>query len=289
MLARAGALLLGTFAAAIAALPFNTGGSRAADASHARSAATTLASAEPFRLEASSAGRTQQLTVRGTGFENAGHPDREQYMHWQIRRDDGAWQLCTRGNDKPNAICHGAGWSGDSQTLEIGGDYVRRDGFIELRVFQGLAVPNETNPANAPTPAEWSNVLRVPVVVPGGPPTIVAISPATFPIGGAAADYRFFIDANLIDPSTVVVFRGDVVVHPERIDGARIQLSVPEVYRLKTAGELSLTVRTNRGGDSAPKYIRFAEKTMQVMRPSVRVDGPALRIPSATVTAKPRP
>ena len=63
--------------------------------------------------------------------------------------------------------CHGAGWSGDSQTLEIGGDYVRRDGFIELRVFQGLAVPNETNPANAPTPAEWSNVLRVPVVVAG--------------------------------------------------------------------------------------------------------------------------
>jgi hypothetical protein len=233
----------------------------------------------------SATGRTQQITIRGTGFENAGHPDREQYMHWQIRRDDGSWQLCTRGNDKPNAICHGAGWSADAQTLEIGGDYVKRDGFVELRVFQGLAVPNETNPANAPSPTEWSNALRVPVVVPGGPPTIVSLSTTTFPIGGAPADYRFFIDANLIDASTVVVFRGDVVVHPERIDGPRIQVSVPDVYRRTTPGELSLTVRTNRGGDSAPKYIRFAEQKMQVVKGAgIRPDVPAMRIPMTTKT-----
>ena len=50
MLARAGALLLGTFAAAIVALPFDAGGTNAA-ARHARSAATTLGSATPFRLE----------------------------------------------------------------------------------------------------------------------------------------------------------------------------------------------------------------------------------------------
>jgi hypothetical protein len=288
MLARAGALLLGTFAAAIAALPFDTGGSGSASARHAKSSATTLASATPFRLWVSGTDRSQQITIRGTGFENAGHPDREQYMHWQIRRDDGSWQLCTRGNDKPNAICHGAGWSADAQTLEIGGDYLRRDGFVELRVFQGLAVPNETNPANAPTPTEWSNVLRVPVVVPGGPPTIVSLSTTTFPIGGAPADYRFFIDANLIDASTVVVFRGDVVVHPERIDGARIQVSVPEVYRRTTPGELSLTVRTNHGGDSAPKYIRFAEPTVKVLQGArVRTNVPAIRVPTRPAPARP--
>ena len=142
MLARASLALLGTSLAATVALP----------SSQTRAAGPTLGGAEPFRLEVSSAGRTQQITVRGTGFENAGHPDREQYMHWQIRRDDGGWQLCTRGNDKPSAICHGAGWSGDSQTLEIGGDYVRRDGFVELRLFQGLADANESDPHPAPSP-----------------------------------------------------------------------------------------------------------------------------------------
>jgi len=235
----------------------------------------------------SSAGRTQQITVRGTGFENAGHPDREQYMHWQIRRDDGGWQLCTRRNEKPSAICHGAGWSGDSQTLEIGGDYVRRDGFVELRLFQGLADANESDPHHAPSPTEWSNVLRLPVVVPGGPPTIVSLSTTTFPIGGAPADYRFFIDANLIDASTVVVFRGDAVVHPERIDGPRIQVSVPAVYRRTTPGELSLTVRTDRGGNSASKYIRFAEKKMQVLPGAgLRSGPPGMRIPVKPI---PRP
>ena len=56
----------------------------------------------------------------------------------------------------------------------------------------------------------------------------------------------------------VVVFRGDVVVWPERVyDAHRIQVSVPEVYRSTTPGELSLTVRTDKGGNSAPMYIRF--------------------------------
>jgi hypothetical protein len=288
MLARASLALFGTYVVTAAALPIDAGATVSADLARATSSATTLASATPFRLEVSSTGRTQQITIRGTGFENTGHPDREQYMHWQIRRDDGSWQLCTRGNDKPSAVCHGAGWSGDSQTLEIGGDYVRRDGFIELRLFQGLADPSETNPAHAPSPTDWSNVLRVPVVVPGGPPTIVSLSTETFPVGGAPADYRFFIDANLIDASTVVVFRGDVVVHPERIDGPRIQVSVPEVYRRSTPGELSLTVRTNHGGDSAPKYIRFAEKkVMVVQRPGVRIDAPAARTPARVTPVRP--
>jgi hypothetical protein len=286
MLARASIALLGTYVVAALALPINASGAVSGDAPRAKSAATTLASAEPFRLEVSSTGRAQQITIRGTGFENTGHPDREQYMHWQIRRDDGSWQLCARGNDTPTATCHGAGWSADAQTLEIGGDYVRGEGFIELRVFRGLAMPDETNPARAST--DWSNVLRVPVAVPGAAPTIVSLSNTTFPVGGAPADYRFFINASGIDPSVVVVFRGDVVVHPERLDGSQIQVSVPEVYRRNTPGELSLTVRTSRGGVSTPSYIRFAEqKAPVVQRTGVRVDGPAMQTPSVgTVTGR---
>ncbi len=104
--------------------------------SRAPLAVTTLSSAAPFRLEVSPAGRAQRITVRGTGFESEGHPDRDAYMHWQIRRDDGTWQSCASWNSTPAGICNIAGWSRDLETIEIGGDYVKREGFIELRVFQ---------------------------------------------------------------------------------------------------------------------------------------------------------
>lgn len=62
---------------------------------------------------------------------------------------------------------------------------------------------------------------------------------------------------------------------------------MPEVYRRTTPGELPLIVRTNRGGDSAPKYIRFAEQKMQLVKgTTIRPDVPAMRIP---VTTKTRP
>jgi hypothetical protein len=80
----------------------------------------------------------------------------------------------------------------------------------------------------------------------------------------------------------VVVFRGDTVVWPERIDGGtRIQVSVPEKYRRTTPGELSLTVRTDKGGDSALQYIRFVDPPKLTPLPSaggaIRNIAPTLR------------
>ncbi len=277
MLARPFIVIVGTHIALASALAIGFGGVASTEGLREPVAASTLSIAEPFRLEVSSSGSPRQITIRGTGFENEAHPDREQYMHWQIRRDDGAWQSCIGANLTSAAICLPVGWSSNSQTLEIGGDYVRRDGFIELRVFQGLALAAETNPGNANPPTDWSNVLRVPVVTPGAAPAIVSLSNNTFPIGGDAEAYRFSINASGIDESVVVVFRGDNVVAPERIDGSRIQVSVPPVYRLTSPGELTLTVRTNRGGASPVSYIRFVEATKQVLQAApVRMGGPTV-------------
>ena len=52
----------------------------------------TLNSAIPYRLLKDSAGKPQSLDITGTDFDNDGHPNRDEYMHWQIRRDDGSGQ-----------------------------------------------------------------------------------------------------------------------------------------------------------------------------------------------------
>lgn len=239
------------------------GAAAPADLSHARAASAgraptpTLVSADPFRLVVGS-GAPQRITIRGTNFENTGHPNRDEYMHWQIRRDDGGWERCGRMVLNSAATCRTTGWSSNTETMEIGGAHTARPGFIELRVFSGLAVETETDPARAPNPAEWSNVLRIPVVVPGPAPVIASVSPTTFPLGADAASYRLTVNASGLDPTAVVVFRGDVVVAPEAMSGGAVQVTVPEVYRRTTPGELPLTVRTDRGGHSAQQYIRFA-------------------------------
>lgn len=85
-----------------------------------------------------------------------------------------------------------------------------------------------------------------------------SLSRKEFPTGGKPDEYRFFIDGTNLGKQPVVVFRGDTVVWPERVvDGNRIQVSLPPNYRLSSPGEISFTIRTNKGGDSAPKYIRF--------------------------------
>jgi len=44
-------------------------------------------------------------------------------------------------------------------------------------------------------------------------------------------------------------------------------------------------VRTNRGGHSAPKYIRFADQKVQLVKgATIRPDVPALRVPVTTKT-----
>lgn len=219
-----------------------------------------LDGSDPFRLVVDASGKPQRITVHGENFENSAHPDRGQYMHWQIRRDDGGWQRCGA-----TAGCKTDGWSHNSEALLIGDSFVARSGFVELRFFVGLGAPTITDPSQVEPGARttgWSNLLRVPVVVPAAAPVIKSLSKKEFPVAAHAQpdDYRFFIDASGVSGQgqVAVVFRGDVVVGPERIhDGHLIQVSVPEIYRSKTAGELSLTVRTDRGGDSTRSYIRF--------------------------------
>jgi hypothetical protein len=228
---------------------------------------------EPFRLEMQPAGSPRQITISGDNFENVGHPSRDQYMHWQIRRDDGGWQRCTQASLREGSgICHGVGWTTNQQTIEIGGSYTTREGFVELRVFHGLAPDDAVDPASASPPSEWSNIVRVPVVVPGPAPTIRSLSRSSFTTGGTPSDYQFIIDAGGVTGTPAVVFRGDVVVFPERVyDGHNIQVTVPEVYRLSTPGELEVQVRTDRGGLSPEVYIRF------VAPPQLTVSSGAMR------------
>ena len=247
-----------------------------------------LSSSEPFRLTVS--GSPQEIKVRGTGFEGSGHPNRDEYMHWQILRDGGSWERCARTILNSAATCRTTGWGSDFETIEIGGSYTASEGFVELRLFTGLAEEATTDPARAATPTEWSNVLRIPVVVPGAAPVISSLSKTSFPLSGASPDYQFLINATNLDPSAGVVFRGDVVVAPEAMSDGRIQVAVPEVYRRTTPGELSLTVRTNKGGNSAQSYIKFAAPTKVQIIPTQPILGtdiktvdPGARIPTAAV------
>jgi hypothetical protein len=227
----------------------------------------TLSGSNPFRLKVDPAGKAQSVRVNGTGFENDGHPDRDEYMHWQVRRADGSWQRCgirTSG-------CKTTGWSNNSESFEIGGDFVKREGFVELRVFRGLGLAEITEPSQAANLfSGWSNVLRVPVVNASAPPAITKLSKKEFPVRGSAkpGDYGFLIEASGLEGNgqVAVVFRGDIVVAPEAIDGGRmIRVTVPEVYRRETPGELSLTIRTDRGGNSSDVYIKFVEPPRPVM------------------------
>jgi hypothetical protein len=238
----------------------------------------TLSSADPYRLTMDPAGKSQRVNITGTDFENDGHQNRDEYMHWQIRRDDGGWEPCAQWSSKSGAVCRGTGWSNNLQELEIGGKYLTREGFVELRAFASLAGDHETDPSVSPykQASSWSNVIRIPVVTPGPQPTITTLSRKEFPTNGKPDDYRFFIEGTNLGKQPVVVFRGDTVVWPERvIGGNRIQVSVPQNYRLTSPGEISFTIRTDKGGNSAPKYIRF-------------VPAPKLTpLPAGAVTIKP--
>ncbi len=218
----------------------------------------TLSSATPYRLMVDPSGRKQAITVYGTNFENEGHTDRDEYMHWQVRRDDGGWQRC----GLHTSDCTNTGWSGDSETFAISGRFLARPGFIELKVFRGLGNADITDPSQAAyvLSGGWSTVIRIPVVSPSAPPKINALSKSTFLTNAAPGDYTFMIDGANVDPSVAVVFRGDVVVHFERIlDGHLVQISVPDKYRMRTPGQISITLRTDRGGESAPVSIKFVD------------------------------
>ena len=172
--------------------------------------------------------------------------------------------------------------AGNLQTIEVGGKYLVREGFVELRVFAGLAGDHVLDPRTTQTntASGWSNVIRIPVVTPGPASTIISLSKKEFPVNGKPDDYRFFIDGTNFGKQPVVVFRGDTVVWPERvIGGNRIQVSVSAKYRLSSAGEISFTVRTDKGGDSTAKYIRFlpAPHSKPVPSGAIRPNLPILK------------
>lgn len=217
----------------------------------------TLSSADPYRLMVDPAGRRQVVKVFGTNFENEGHPERDQYMHWQVRRDDEGWRRCGKGTPD----CDNTGWGNNSETFAIWGHFLARPGFVELRVFRGLGETDITDPSQAANlQSGWSTVLRIPVVSPAARPKINALSKSTFLTNATPDDYRFAVDAANVDATVAVVFRGDVVVHAERlIDGHIVQVSVPDKYRMKTPGEIQITLRTDRGGESADAWIHFVD------------------------------
>lgn len=127
----------------------------------------SLSKAIPGHLVVDATGRPQRVTVVGVNFENAGHSNRDEWMHWQIRRDDGGWQRCGRGTPD----CANPSFSTDMEDLEISGRFLSRAGFVELRVFRGLADAASTDPYEAGSLTRgWSNVLRIPVLPPAAPP-----------------------------------------------------------------------------------------------------------------------
>lgn len=125
---------------------------------------TVLNKAEPSQLTVDTSGNKQKVNLYGDGFEDMGHPNRDEYMHWQIRRDDGEWMRCSRLSSV-NPDCFTTGWTGGMETLVIGGNYISRAGYIELRLFHGLALEDAMGPDQVQPNWSWSNVLRIPVVV----------------------------------------------------------------------------------------------------------------------------
>jgi hypothetical protein len=204
---------------------------------------------EPFRLKVQSAG-TSTIEVLGEyPFLKGGHEDMDQYEHWFIRRaGEGDWEMCTR----LSTSCKTSGWRAGMQSLELNASrWLSRPGTLEIRMNEGLS---ETGHSDWP----FSNIVQVPVLDAfGAPPQIVSLSKKEFVSGGAEGDFVFRIAANNFDEeSAMVIFRGDTYVRPIRvIDGSQIEVAVPPNYR-NADGELSLTLRTTRGGESAPQYFK---------------------------------
>lgn len=251
----------------------------------------TLTRSGPERLVVDPAGKPQRITIFGTNFENASHPDTYEYMHWQVRRADGSWM---RGNATPDLTLDGS--SGNQQSFKIGGSFVSREGYVEVRVFRGLGHANITEPSQAHNLVSgWSNVLRLPVVALTAPtPVIKSLSKSKFPVGGKPEDFRFVIDVDGLNGQAkeevaVHFYDGDTrkyaQVTPERIEaGHLVHVRVPENVQRTSPGALTLVVRTLRGAESnrwVPIEFVPPPKTMQVSRPGapdINHDADSLRV-----------
>jgi hypothetical protein len=227
---------------------------------------------KPFRIKADPAG-VAEVSIYGTfPMATEGHPDRSQYEHWFIRRvGETDWQECSR-TEPP---CSMNGWSGGLEKFKLSGGLIAKPGLLEMKVNEGLV-----------TKSADSNIIRIPVLEAfGAPPMIVSISRTAFPSGGAAGEYIFRIAANNFDPSNVRVgFRDDPdVIYPGRVlEGTTIEVTVPEKFRSLT-GELPIFLRTDSGGDSEVKYIKFVKTEAARVVPAGRTLPGSL----ATVTVAP--
>jgi osmotically-inducible protein OsmY len=203
---------------------------------------------EPYRLKVTSAG-TVDVDLHGDyPGSTEGHPDRSQWEHWTVRRIDrgGAWTACgiTAGPCRMN------GWTRGMQTLRLSAELLNTPGLLELQVQEGLTEPFAA-----------SNILRMPVLEAfGAPPVIVSVDKTKFPVSGKDDDYVFRIAANNFDDSVRVVFgeSNQYAIAPRRVyDGTTIEVAVPKEFRA-TAHEARVSLRTDRGGLSAPKMITIA-------------------------------
>lgn len=232
---------------------------------------------EPFRLKVASSGMAKLEVYGEYPFLDGGHPDMDQYEHWFIRRAGGEWEMCTVGSSS----CKTSGWRSGMQSLEISAaKWLSTPGTLEIKMNEGLSADG-----NSSWP--FSNVITVPVLAAfGAPPQIVSLSKKEFVSGGPEQDFVFRIAANNFDEeSAVVIFRGDTYVRPIRvIDGSQIEVAVPPNYR-DGNGELSLTLRTNSGGESEQKYFKVLKpKTLTVAKINA---APRVQTPMKTMRVTP--
>ena len=239
---------------------------------------------EPFRLQVQTAGMVRLEFLGEYPFLTGGHPDMDQYEHWFIRRAGGEWQMCTR----LSTSCQTSGWRSGMQSLELNAaHWLNTPGTLEFKMNEGLS-------ADGHSPWPFSNVVSVPVLAAfGAPPMIVSLSKKEFVSGGSADQFVFRIAANNFDEeSTMVVFRGDTFVRPIRvIEGSQVEVAVPDNYR-NADGELTVQLRTNSGGLSAPTYFKVLKPktaTVTTLRTVPTVTAPRAMAPVGVGTLKVNP
>lgn len=158
----------------------------------AAASTASLSSANPAAVTVGSP--SVRLTILGSGFEDRGHPDMDEYNHWFVRRVEitgsaGEWQHC--GSSAP---CREDGWTAERQIFVLDPSWFAQPGAIEFRYFRGLADDDATDPSQVVggVSSGFTNILRVPVVIApkATPPQkrIVAITrPVNAPVAHAIA------------------------------------------------------------------------------------------------------
>ena len=119
---------------------------------------------------------------------------------------------------------------------------------------------------------------------------IVSLSKTTFPTGGSDADLTFRIAANNFDPSNVRVgFRDEPdVVHPMRVyEGTTIEVKIPDRFR-NHEGEIPIFLRTDKGGDSALKYIKLSKPPALLVAPHAAAPMGVVLSPDVALASKVR-